>query len=159
MCWISQNAIANIANEDIESFKIVLLSKNNTIHSYYREFEYELNKLYKTELEIVKNRGFCYGYNALLTNYTAIFQGFHSYTNDVKYRIVYYDMIKMIGVINNKTNDVIQSYIIDSSLYDKKILVKSVIANCIIPKGSTYYVNHKEEIVSNQLIIKSIKEL
>lgn len=149
MCWNSRNAIAKIADNDIECFKIVLLYRHNTICSYYQEFKYELNKLYKTELNVTKYR----------SGFTSILQGFHSYSNELEYDIITYNMIPLIKVFNNKTNNILQSYIIHSTLSNKNILTKTVIANCIIPKGSVYYINKSEEIVSDQLIIKSIKEL
>ena len=150
MCWNSKDVIAKIADNDIECFKIVLQDGSNTIYSYYQEFKYELNKLYKTELNFIKHRSL---------GYTSILQGFHSYSNELKYDITYYNLIPLIKVFNDKTDNTFQAYMVHSTLSNKNILAKSVIANCIIPKGSTYYVNEHGEIVSNQIIIKSIKEL
>lgn len=150
MCWTSKNAISKIADKDIECFKLVLQDENNTIYSFYNEFVYELNKLYKTKINILK-------YNN--NKFTDILEGFHSYSNKVKYYNKVNNIIKLYIVINNARINLTNTYCKYSYILTKDKPAKLVIANCIIPKGSTYYVNEHEEIVSNQIIIKSIKEL
>lgn len=152
MCWTSKTAIPIIADEDIECFKLVLQDESNTIYSFYNEFIYELNKLYKTEINLVKS------FNNKFNN---ILEGFHSYSNKVKYEINnnFNNTLKLYIFTNKTRINLTNIYSKYSYILTKNISAKLVIANCVIPKGSTYYINENKEIVSNQLIIKSIKEL
>lgn len=153
MCWSSKKAIAKIANEDIECFKLMLQDESNIIYSFYEEFIYELNKLYKTDIELIKTNK---------NTYNVILQGFHSYSNKVKYEInnINFNNTVKLYIFTDKTRiNLTNIYAKYSYLLAKGMPARLVIANCVIPKGSTYYINENEEIVSNQIMIKSIKEL
>lgn len=152
MCWKSKTAISIIADKDIECSKVVLQDESNTIYSFYEEFEYKLDKLYKTKLELIKD---------VNNTFNVILQGFHSYSDKIKYDINsnHNNAIRVYKARNNIRIDLPNIYGIHSYILRGDKPAKSVIANCVIPKGSTYYINENEEIVSNQLIVKSIKEI
>ena len=138
MCWRKYSTIkpfALTAEKDIQCFKVVLTFSTlpNTILSPYNYFRYEIGQEYHLEEEI-----------KVLTSAAAyeIYQGFHSYSEEVEFRI-------------------------DKDEYQIKFGPKKIdwfplsmgsginILKCIIPEGSEYFLNDQGEYVSN--CIKPIK--
>ena len=140
MCWIGTKTDKKIADRDIPVSKIVY-KKDNEFYSVYHHFKYELHKTYKTTLTGCD----CWAYVDLLT----ISTGFHCWRAN----------INTPTITNNY-------YIIDSNWTDhyKYIGINSIIARIlpehydlaiiegIIPKGSMYYINNIDDIVSESVM-------
>lgn len=137
MClYIAEGTLPSIAEEDIPVFKIAKY-ENDKIFSYYKSFVYEPGITYKTELGKPMY--------ALLSPEEKIYEGFHSYTNDCKWGKIVCGgkYICIYGI-----NDVV-------GLYDGSKVVK---LNCVIPKGSTYYINpNLGACVSNQIKVINLE--
>lgn len=134
MCWISKTLEKKIANEDIKVFKVGRVNAGEFI-SYYRDFKYEFNRLYRTDIFILRD---------LDNNTNYIFDGFHSY-NSKTCRYV-------------KSTDTGQWDVFFGSMFIDSINSDCSPVECTIPKHSEYYENEHGEIVSNQIIIKSVLE-
>lgn len=93
--------------------------------SYFKDFTYELNKLYSTRFTfsgLTRNPNYPWPHFSRKT----IYHGFHSYATLPKGKR-YYDNLWEVDCVD---------------LYE-----------CTIPKGATYYHNYDEEMVSDQIII------
>lgn len=136
MCWYSKKKkAARIAVEDILVYKVMYRKPNNgRFRSLYRRMDYEPEKIYWTDVNPIS-------IDSPLYLEMKIDKGFHSYSMDKtmatkdKYHIVIYNM---------ENNEIVDSIFFSDNL---------VIAKCIIPKGSKYYMNEVGEIVSDQIII------
>lgn len=138
MCLVvHRDTQKKIAEEDITVYKELRHIYENVVSACYQDFNYTLEKLYKTEItketpnEIIHT---CFDYkdsvvlmeaygdfwrtNVDLVSYA---QGFHSASDQNRFKVSYY-----------------------TSIYE-----------CVIPKGSEYYENLSGLIVSNQIIIKN----
>lgn len=136
MCWATSNSnnfIRNVADNDLTVYKVVKIV-NGTIISYFQDYNYEFNKLYKTTLNtnIVP-------YNGVDLLY--IDRGFHSY-------LVNKDLIKWMH-FEPYTEIVFgtDSYVLD---FFTKII------ECTIPKNSIYFINEFKDVVSNKIILNRI---
>ena len=145
MCWESKKLKIKTAKKDIPVWKIVHADKDingrytNKCHSFYKFFEYILKVRNTTQMSFsVLNTE-----NKFIGN-----NGFHSYSNKVKYTI-------------NK-NNVISVYLhklffdYDISYYYRG---NTTIAKCHIPKGSKYAINELEEIISNDIVLDEFVEI
>lgn len=148
MCWTSHNykhPVKIIADEDIKVFKIV----NRNLTSVYEDFQYEIEREYKLMEPIVLEIGSTAG--MWLIN-----KGFHSYCFEtVKIYVDYYS-----NIFSHETIQEISIYT-KFGRNDKFVgdIGKYIIAECIIPKGSTYYINEFGEIVSDKISITGIREI
>lgn len=138
MCWVSSQAVKQIAEEDIKVFKIGE-SHRGRFCGMYTHFEYQLNQLYSTHICIEE------------ADYQSVFigsQGFHSYDPS----IVHLDIPE---------NDIIQwaVYAGQRRLDFDNVIADYFKAECVIPKESVYYENDFGEIISDQIIIKNIEPL
>ena len=140
MCWIGygEEQHSLIAEEDIPCFKILEYVKNIGLVSYYYEFHYNLNELYKCDFSCKYD----FEYGLFRIN-----KGFHSYSVDCVIDCLDEDYFRIFS----KSND---SLLLDLYHNDDCNYRDIYIASCIIPKGSIYNINEDGEIVSNQIIIK-----
>lgn len=133
MCWVTKEVSikSKVAEEDIPVFKIV----KKDLQAYYQEFQYSIGEVFKTEMSVPM-------YSPLKLGY--INEGFHSYSSkkcDIEAIERYKFTEPYISVFYGK-------YRLDSYM-------DACILECVIPKGSIYYLNHKGEYVSNK--IKPVK--
>lgn len=140
MCLVvHRDTQKKIAEKDITVYKELRHIYENVVSACYQDFNYRLEKLYKTEITketpnevihtcfdckdaevLMKAYGDSWRINENLVSYA---QGFHS--------ALAQDRFKELAYYN-------------SSIY-----------KCVIPKGSEYYENLSGLIVSNQIIIKN----
>ena len=147
MCWVAYNkkeATVNIAKEDIIVYKIVRM-KGNKLYPYFYHFNniYTINKvnpLINIELEESLEE----------THYACINKGYHSYAMIPEiYKYKFSDDDVIFVNYNTKYKFLRDTYELDDPL---------CLVECIIPKGTKYYVNHLGECVSEQLIVTKILE-
>ena len=139
MCWAErlENTNIQIADKDIKVYKIVTCANKQSCVSVVKNFNYTANVLYKIPtLE--------YDEIARRCKILKIEKAYHSYTG--------------IQFICNSTFRVVKGvYRCKSIILGNKRMLMSFendgyIATFIIPKGATYIINTKGEIVSNQII-------
>ena len=140
MCLVvHRDTQKKIAKEDITVYKELRHIYENVVSACYQDFNYTLEKLYKTEItkethnEVIHTCFDCEDSEVLMKAYgdswrinedlISYAQGFHSAMSQ--------DRFKELSYYN-------------SSIYE-----------CVIPKGSEYYENLSGLIVSNQIIIKN----
>ena len=139
MCWIEYiKPELHIAEQDIPVFKII----RQDLHSYYRFKHYALNKVYTTTLdtpEPIAGNIKAYG----------VYEGFHSYHKGCLVRktskTVTVQALYEFGTIGLYWTSPINNFSICR-------------VECIIPKGSMYYLNIRGEYVSSSIKITKIIE-
>lgn len=143
MCWIEniENLDIQVADKDIEVYKVVLEADKQSCVSCVQGFVYEANTLYKIP---PIQRGKTY-INSIccISNIVCVEKAYHSYTK-VQHTLKRIDK-----------RDYPHKYkglIIGNQLAPIKIDNSYYVATFIIPKGSQYAINWKGEIVSNQII-------
>ena len=143
MCWIedTKSFDLQIANRDIEVYKIVSDASKLSCESLIQGFIYEANIGYAMDAMELEESGlsdtFC---NA---NLIYITKAYHSYTKirfTLKNPCSPYQKHEYKGII---AGNLLMPIRIDNSYY---------VATFVIPKGSQYAINWKGEIVSNQII-------
>lgn len=144
------------ATEDKICYKVLRIQKFNnkeTLHApYYIEFEYELNKKYNTEMEPC-------GYPIHVKDTPGIF-----YLLDFKIAQAinqYYDRIKTFRYVTcgfHTVETLIAAKHLKRDFENDSFRRKYKIFECVIPKGSWYYIgfddSFNESFVSDSLIIK-----
>ena len=139
MCWAErlENTNIQITDKDIEVYKIVTYANKQSCVSIIKNFNYTANILYKIPtLE--------YDETARKYGVLKIEKAYHSYTR--------------VQFVCNSTFRVVKgAYRCKSIILGNKRMLMSLendgyIATFIIPKGATYIINTKGEIVSNQII-------
>lgn len=138
MCYVGyykQEKECRVAKKAIKCFKVCII-RNNKIYSYDREYEYKLNKIYKSGLEISN-----------WNNSIIIGKGLHSYGN----------FKNIEEIIDAYIEDLEINYNASFSKNNQNIKIKLI--ECIIPKNSLYYRNKLAELVSNQIILTKVTEL
>ena len=139
MCWTErlENTNIQIANKDIEVYKIVTCANKQSCVSVVKNFNYTANILYKIPtLE--------YDERARRCKILKIEKAYHSYTE--------------IQFVCNSTFRVVKGiYRCKSIILGNRRMLMSFendgyIATFIIPKGATYIINTKGEIVSDKII-------
>lgn len=127
MCWISSKPpVRRIAIESIYTYKVVYDYSEFLCDSLIMGFVYEYYKLYTQNKAIMP---LC----RARTNKWIIEEGFHSYRT---------------WLVAKKA---FEGFSTDSSIRKKIKIVQ-----CIIPKGTTFYINENGEIVSDRIIINRI---
>lgn len=124
MCWIGKRNDKKILTEDLITFKLLHVTRG-VLHSYYMNFEYECNKIYSQKLEV--------DFSDL---FVSIRKGLHSYSTDCN--IIKYNY----GMTN-----------VSFDGRDICTVFPDVLQKCIIPNGSTVYINDMGEVVSNKIIL------
>lgn len=124
MCWISNKPpVRRIAIEGIYTYKVVYDYSEFLCDSLIMGFVYEYYKLYTQNKAIMP---LC----VARTNKWIIEEGFHSYRTWLTAKKAF-----------------------EKFSTDPCIRKKIKIVQCIIPKGTAFYINEKNEIVSNDIII------
>lgn len=132
MCLIT-NKQPKIATEDIEVLKVL----HKSLVSPFQNFQYELNKIYYTELSTELYGTPCCSID---TNY--LNNSYYDYTKSILngellcYERGFHSCLKLRLGIHLKTGDTRELF------------------KCIIPKGSTYVEDFVGFIISDQIIIK-----
>lgn len=143
MCWIedTKSFDLQIANRDIEVYKIVSDASKLSCESLIQGFIYEANIRYAMDAMELEESGlgdaFC---NA---NLIYITKAYHSYTKirfTLKKPCCPYSKHGYKGII---AGNLLTPIRIDNPYY---------VATFVIPKGSQYAINWKGEIVSNQIM-------
>lgn len=139
MCWINleENVNMQIADKDIEVYKIVFRANKQSCKSCIQSFMYEANTIYKMPYIYMRYERKVYG----TPNIVRVEKAYHSYTK-IQYTLKKVDIESTIykGIIAGKQ---LMSVRFDNPYY---------VATFIIPKGSQYAVNWSGEIISNQII-------
>lgn len=133
MCWESKTLpVKNIAEENIEIFKICTLY-DYEIHAYFNaDFVYTLDKVYEQKKLIMYERHILYqGY--------FVEEAFHSYSNSC---LIYWLDFNTISINGTRY---IGPYLIKVKGY--------------IPKGAIYYINEIGEIVSDKIVLTDYIEI
>ena len=143
MCWIenTRSFDLQIADRDIEVYKIVSDANKLSCKSLIQGFIYEANIGYAMDAMELEESGlsdtFC---NA---NLIYITKAYHSYTK-IRFTLKKpYDPYSKNGYKGIIAGNLLMPIRIDNPYY---------VAIFVIPKGSQYAVNWKGEIVSNQII-------
>ena len=145
MCWESKKLKIKTAKKDIPVWKVVHANKDingrytNKCHSFYKSFEYTLKVGNTTQMS----------FSVLNTENKFIGDnGFHSYSNKVKYTI------NEDNIISVYLNKLFSNYTIGYYYCNNITIVK-----CHIPKGSKYAINELEEIISNNIVLDEFVEI
>lgn len=144
MCWSSKYVKRLIADKDIKCWKIIRQYEDNHVYSLYLRMKYLLNKEYSLGRSIYVRQ---VNKSSFLNVKYEINQGFHSYFNKPK-----------LILLNDEFNVEVNGMIVDRIYYNPSaISTRDIhIAECIIPKGSVYYMNDSHEVVSDKIIIKNV---
>lgn len=145
MCWESKKLKIKTAKKDIPVWKVVHADKDisgkyaNKCRSFYKFFEYTLKVRNTTQMS----------FDVLNTKNTFIGNnGFHSYSNKVKYIIHENNNILVY------LNKLFFQYTICYYFRCNPTIVK-----CHIPKGSKYAINKHGEIISNDIVLDEYVEI
>jgi len=133
MCWVTNiTPQSKLAEEDIPVFKVV---RKNSLLSYYTDYPYILNEVHTTKpLKI----------NHSSVEEWKIQEGFHSYSIECVTKIVRTVCGRSIKVYNSDKDDEV--------LLDYYEISSTCKLECLIPKGSLYYVNEWGEYVSESIL-------
>ena len=141
MCWIEnkEDLDIQIADKDIEVYKVVLEADKQSCVSCVQGFVYEVNILYKMP-SIQMGRTYIDSVY-YISSIVYVEKAYHSYTKvqHTLKRTGGKDPIKYKGLI---VGDRLAPIKIDNPLY---------VATFVIPKGSQYAINWKGEVISNQV--------
>lgn len=139
MCWINleENVNMQIADKDIEVYKIVFEANKQSCKSCIQGFMYEANTIYKMPYIYMRYERKVYG----TPNIVRVEKAYHSYTK-IQYTLKKVDRESTIykGIIAGKQ---LMSVKFDNPYY---------VTTFIIPKGSQYAINWSGEIISSQII-------
>lgn len=159
MCWeINKKEFYNkpekyhkMAEEDIIVYKIGCCTDNEFIPYYYKGFSYRANipnKDIKLHMES----------NQLYKSYAFIDEGYHSYLGECFLELFNKDA-QFVGVFSLgsvlkkpkvKKKNIL--YLDNTYFIHEHIDDSFIIGKFIIPKGTEYYINERNEIVSSQLV-------
>ena len=148
MCWIATTGVEyeeDIANDNIPVMKLVNMAPFNTIYSYFRNFEYELNHIY-----YVANFGLDI---EAIGKAIYIRRGFHSYSTKIKIE----KDPSIEAIIIEYGTIVIDT--LPAKCYVHNLETNLAIADCIIPKGAHYFLNNHGEYVSNAIKIINVYKI
>ena len=143
MCWIedTKSFDLQIANRDIEVYKIVSDASKLSCKSFIQEFIYKANIGYIMDAMELKESSL--GDAFCMADLIYITKAYHSYTK-IRFTLRKpYDPYSKHGYKGIIAGNLLMPIRIDNPYY---------VATFVIPKGSQYAVNWKGEIVSNQII-------
>ena len=139
MCWIEikDNINVQIADKDFKVYKIVLDANKQSCTSFVRGFNYTVNTLYA--IPLIKCEVFNRNYEEI-----KIEKAYHSYT-------------EIHFICNSSYYIHCGATMCKDMLFGKRGICIPFendwyIATFIIPKGSTYIINTKGEVVSDKII-------
>lgn len=140
MCWIEniKNLDLQIADKDVEVYKIVSDANKQSCKSIIKGFIYKANIKY--EMPFIKTS---FSGDFWNTDLIYIAKAYHSYDK------IYFTLKKPYSQYLNYEY---KGIIIGNSLITIRIDNSYYVATFVIPKGSQYAINRKGEIVSNQII-------
>ena len=143
MCWTERMANVNIqiANKDIEVYKVVCEANKQSCKSCVQGFMYEATTLYKIPFIELKKYYIYRMYSVISMIY--IQEAYHSYT---KIQYTFSRIYEKDSIYTGK-RIIFGNQLISIILYNPYY-----VATFVIPKGSQYAVNWKGEIVSNQIM-------
>ena len=143
MCWIenTRSFDLQIADRDIEVYKIVSNANKQSCESLIQGFIYEANIRY--EMDAMELEESSFGSTFCTTDLIYITKAYHSYTKirfTLKKPYDPYSKHEYKGII---AGNLLMPIRIDNHYY---------VATFVILKGSQYAINWKGEIVSNQIM-------
>ena len=143
MCWIEniRGLDLQIADKDIEVYKIISDASKQFCKSVIQEFVYKANIRYEMDAMELEKSSISSAFYTI--NLICITKAYHSYTKirfTLKKPCSPYSTPEYKGII---AGNLLMPIRIDNPYY---------VATFVIPKGSQYAVNWKGEIVSNQII-------
>ena len=143
MCWAErlENVNIQIADKDIEVYKVVYKANKKSCKSCVRGFMYEANTLYKMPSIELEKSYIHRMYSVISMIY--IQEAYHSYTK-IQYTLS--------GIYEKDPIYTGKSIIFGNQLREIILYNPYYVATFVIPKGATYIINTKGEIVSNQII-------
>lgn len=152
MCWIGlteTECTKRVAEDNIPTTKLVTVHPNGAISSRYAHFAYLIDEEYKlyTHLELKKQ-------DVRDEKRLVIDKGFHSYSNDVKIICTFDEVYAMY-----KGSQTLDYFDLKPKGYSNLVYGTIGIADCIIPKGSEYYLNFKGEYVSDTIKIINVYKI
>lgn len=137
MCWIErqENIHMQIADKDIEVYKVVLEASKQSCKSCVLGFIYKTNTIYKIPSIQIRRTSI---FNSIIF---CVEEAYHSYTK-IQYTLksVNDSFFKVKGIIFG-------NQIVPLSFNNPYY-----VATFVIPKGSQYAVNLEGEIISNQIM-------
>lgn len=146
MCWVGYRTklgskqFRKKAEEDIPVFKVCLKdiwnNESNLAYAYYYQKKYEVGKTYTECVRLVRTHGNHPIYK--------IKEGLHCYSDKCNLEAINDCLL----VKFNKTA-------IDYHPSGDKL----VRLDCIIPKGTRYYINDTGEIVTTKIIVKGVNDI
>lgn len=146
MCWSTyhyKNTQPLIAETDIKVLKFFISNEMGLTSPYY-------NYSYTIGVLCPKVKLICYGASLLLDTYCAgtIFDGYHSYQDEQCSILCDIDCDDNATLILDYEDHIIRKF--NGPINDPKY----TLYECVIPKGTKYYVNEHHEIVSETIIVK-----
>ena len=147
MCWYGKLSDKKIAEKDITVYKVLEKRENdNGKMCYWGPFQYlygyAIGHKYK---EIIKVSTLYYE-DGINNDRIIINNGLHCFSENAYVKAFNRPYYFEIGPNREKTNIGKGTW-----LFKKHI---NVICKCTIPKGSTYYINNNNEIVTSALIVE-----
>lgn len=141
MCWIElqENVNIQIADKDIEVYKVVLKANKKSCKSCVKGFMYKANTIYKIPSVKIEKTYICKAFG--VSNIISVEKAYHSYTK------LQYTLKKV-----DKESTIYKGIIVGRHLMSIRIDNPYYVATFVIPKGSQYAVNWSGEIISNQII-------
>lgn len=138
MCWIEikDNVNVQIADKDFKVYKIVLDANKQSCTSLVRGFNYTVNTLYT--IPTMKYEVFNHHYREI-----KIEKAYHSYTG------IHFIWDSFYSIHSGATR--CKEVLFGNRVVYIPIKNDAYIATFIIPKGATYIINTKGEIVSDKI--------
>ena len=143
MCWAErlENTNIQIADKDIKVYKVVYKANKKSCKSCVRGFMYEANTLYKMPFIELEKSYIHRMYSVISMIY--IQEAYHSYTK-IQYTLS--------GIYKKDSIYTGKRIIFGNQLREIILYNPYYVATFVIPKGATYIINTKGEIVSNKII-------
>ena len=139
MCWIErlENVHMQIADKDIEVYKIVYEANKQSCKSCVQGFIYKINTIYKIPSIQIRRTSI---FNSIIF---CVEEAYHSYTK-IQYTLQ--------SVTVNDSFFKVKGIIFGNQIVPLSFNNPYYAATFVIPKGSKYAVNEQGEIVSNQIM-------
>ena len=139
MCWIErqENIHMQIADKDIEVYKVVLEASKQSCKSCVLGFIYKTNTIYKIPSIQIRRTSI---FNSIIF---CVEEAYHSYTK-IQYTL------KSVTV--NDSFFKVKGIILGNQIVPLSFNNPYYVTTFVIPKGSQYAVNLEGEIISNQIM-------